>query len=275
MKPERPRAHDKARYRENPKPPAPPLPPGTRLIVGIQPVREAIRAEERGRKPPIRVLVDDKGSPQLDAVARFAHDRGIPVERISRSELDRHTRDAHHQGVAALAPELEILGLEDLSLGPKSLVLALDELQDPQNFGAVLRSAVALGTDAVLWPEHSSAPLSPATFRASAGAVEHATLCRVQSLPSALSELAERGLDVVGLDAQGDELLQDARLDLPLVLVLGAEGKGLRKSVKQACRRLVRLPMRAGAVESLNASVAVAIALYEVARRHGIRQIDD
>ena len=254
------------------RPPAPPLPAGMRLIVGIQPVRESIRAEERGRKAPTKVLVDDKGSPQIEALARFARDHGIAVERVPRTELDRHTRDAHHQGVAALAPELEILTLEELTLGPKTLALALDELQDPQNFGAVLRSAVALGTTAVLWPEHSSAPLSPATFRASAGAVEHATLCRVQSLPTALAELAERGLDIVGLDAHGDELLQDAPLELPLVLVVGAEGKGLRKSVKQACRRLVRLPMKAGAVDSLNASVAVAVALYEVARRHGIER---
>ncbi|WP_394828871.1 23S rRNA (guanosine(2251)-2'-O)-methyltransferase RlmB [Pendulispora albinea] len=241
-----------------------------RLIIGIQPVREAIRSEERGRKPPAKILVDDRGSPQLDALARFAHDRGIPVERVSRADIDWHTRGAHHQGVAAIAPELPIVTLEELTLGPRALALALDELQDPQNFGAVLRSAVALGTTAVLWPEHSSAPLSPATFRASAGAVEHATLCRVQSLPTALEELAARGLDVVGLDAHGDELLQEATLELPLVLVVGAEGKGLRKPVKQACRRLVRLPMKPGAVDSLNASVAAAIALYEITRRHGI-----
>ena len=241
-----------------------------RLIVGIQPVREAIRSEERGRKAPVKLLVDDKGSPQLEAIARFAQDRGIAVERVARAVIDRHTRGAQHQGVAALAPELPIFGLDELTWGPGTLALALDELQDPQNFGAVLRSAVALGASCVLWPEHSSAPLSPATFRASAGAVEHATLCRVQSLPSALADLAARGLDVVGLDAHGDELLQDANFTLPMVLVLGAEGKGLRKSVKQACKRLVRLPMRAGAVDSLNASAAAAIALYEVARRHGV-----
>jgi len=239
-----------------------------RLIVGIQPVREAIRSEERGRKPPAKILVDDRGSPQIEALARFARDRGIAVEQVPRDELDRHTRGALHQGVAALAPELEILTLGDLEVDSMTLVLALDELQDPQNFGAVLRSAVALGATCVLWPEHSSAPLSPATFRASAGAVEHATLCRVQSLPTALSELATRGLDIVGLDAHGDESLPEARLERPLVLVLGAEGKGLRKSVKQACKRLVRLPMQPGAVDSLNASVAAAIALYEIIRRH-------
>jgi len=254
------------------KKPAPPVPDGMRLIIGIQPVREAIRSDERGRKPPTKILVDDRSSPPLDALARFAEARGIPVERVPRADIDWHTRGAHHQGVAAIAPELSISTLEEITFGPQSLVLALDELQDPQNFGAILRSAVALGTTAVLWPEHSSAPLSPATFRASAGAVEHATLCRVQSLPTALSELSARGLDIVGLDAHGDELLQDAQLDLPLVLVVGAEGKGLRKPVKQACSRLVRLPMKAGAVDSLNASVAVAIALYEVARRHGIQQ---
>lgn len=246
------------------------LPEGMRLIVGLQPVREAIRAVERTAlgdraEPALRILVEKSDSPQLDALARFARDRGLDVERVPRSALDAAARGVRHQGVLAIAPPLAIVPLEELPTGPGSIVLALDELQDPQNFGAVIRSAVALGAEAVVWPEHASAPLSPATFRASAGAVEHARLCRVPGLPSALTELAARGLAVVGLDPQADEFLADAHFDLPLVLVVGAEGKGLRKTVKQACTRLVKLPTRT--VGSLNASVAVAIALYEVTRK--------
>ena len=170
------------------------------------------------------------------------------------------------RGPSQSLPELSIRALHELELGPGALVVALDELQDPQNFGAVIRSSVALGATAVLWPEHRSAPLSMATFRASAGAVEHATLCRVGSLPDALTKLRAAGLTAVGLDANGPDPLSAVDLSGPVVLVVGAEGKGLRRTVKSACDRLARLPM-AGPIASLNASVAAAIALYETARQ--------
>ncbi len=150
----------------------------------------------------------------------------------------------------------------------RTLLVALDEVQDPQNFGAVIRSAVAMGATAIVWPEHSSAPLSPATFRASAGAVEHATLCRVASLPHALDDLRARGVAVVGLDMSGEVTIDQVDLAKPVTLVAGAEGKGLRRTVKRACDAIVRLPMP-GPVASLNASVAVAIALYEAVRQRG------
>ncbi len=237
-----------------------------RLICGLQPVREAIRA--RG-ETLVRVVVDaSEGAPQLDALARYAADHGAEVHRVPRAELDRMAKGAHHQGAIAVAPELSIHALHDLELGPKALIVALDELQDPQNFGAVIRSAVALGASAVMWPEHRSAPLSMATFRASAGAVEHATLCRVGSLPDALTKLQASGLTVVGLDANGADVLSAVDLRGPVALVVGAEGKGLRRTVKGACTHLARLPMD-GPIASLNASVAAAIALYETARQRG------
>lgn len=237
----------------------------TRMIVGLQPVREAIRAHGSRLE---RVLVESSSppNPQLDAVARFAKDQGAPVERVPRAELDRLARGVRHQGTMVFAPELRIHRLDSLELGPKSLLVALDELEDPQNFGAVLRSAVALGAEAVIWPEHHSAPLSPSTFRASAGAVEHARLVRVPSLPNALTDLQAEGVTLVGLDASGTQLLSDVDLTGPVALVLGAEGKGLRKTVKRSCHVLAKLPMR-GPIASLNASVALAIALYEVERQ--------
>jgi 23S rRNA (guanosine2251-2'-O)-methyltransferase len=133
---------------------------------------------------------------------------------------------------------------------------------DPQNFGAVIRSAVALGGRTILWPEHSSAPLSPATFRASAGAVEHAMLCRVPSLPDALNRLAEQGMTTIALDAGGPALLSEIDLKGPVAIVIGSEDKGARRAVRRACKHVARLPM-SGPVASLNASVAGAIALYE------------
>lgn len=236
-----------------------------RLVTGLQAVREAIRAH--GDKLE-RVLVEDGGGPQIEAVGRFARDRGAPVTKVARSELDRAAKGARHQGAVAYAPDLVLAPLEAIAgaLDAASLVVALDEIEDPQNFGAVIRSAVALGATAVLWPEHHSAPLSPATFRASAGAVEHAALCRVSALPNALERLREAGAAVVGLDANAPHALHEVALEGPVVLVVGAEGKGLRKPVKRACTELARLPM-SGAIDSLNASVAAGIALYEIVRR--------
>lgn len=237
----------------------------SRLIVGLQPVREAIRAH--GDKLEA-VWVEASRSPQLEAVARFAQDHGAPLHRVPRAELDRRAKGGRHQGVLALAPALRLLSLAEVKMPADGLFLALDELEDPQNFGAILRSAVALGAHAVLWPEHHSAPLSPATFRASAGAVEHARLVRVRDLKEALEDLRGRGAKVVGLDAAAEVELAGADLTGPSVLVVGAEGKGLRKSVKRCCDTLAKLPM-GGPVASLNASVAVALALYEAKRQRG------
>jgi 23S rRNA (guanosine2251-2'-O)-methyltransferase len=235
-----------------------------RLVCGLQPVREAIRAHGRALE---KVLVM-RASPQLDHLARFAQDQGAVVKRVDRAELDRLAKGARHQGAIAIAPELALVDLAYVAEAEAALVVALDELEDPQNFGAIVRSAVAMGASAVVWPEHHSAPLTPATFRASAGAVEHATLCRVRSLPEALNELAAHGLAIVGLDAAADQAIDTVDLRSRCVLVVGAEGKGLRRSVKRACGALARLPM-AGAVASLNASVSAAIALYEARRQRG------
>ncbi len=235
-----------------------------RLICGLQPVREAIRA--RGGELERVLICERDGSAELRALARFARDHGATVEDTAKGELDRLARGARHQGAVALAPALTLRALGELELGERALVVALDELQDPQNFGAVLRSAVAMGSSAVLWPEHSAAPLSAATFRASAGAVEHAVLCRVASLPGALTVLKESGLLVVGLDAGGPDPIDEVDLTGPVALVVGAEGKGLRRGVKASCDRLARLPM-GGPIASLNASVALAIGLYEAVRQ--------
>lgn len=237
----------------------------SRLVTGLQPVREAIRVHGDRLE---RVLVEERGGPQIEAVARFATDRGATVVRVSRGELDRASKGARHQGAIAYAPELTLVTIDDLAkeLAADTVIVALDEIEDPQNFGAVIRSAVALGATSVLWPEHHAAPLSPATFRASAGAVEHARLCRVTSLPSALDRLSAAGATLVGLDANADKDIRDVTADGAVVLVIGAEGKGLRKPVKRACTELARLPM-SGVLDSLNASVAGGIALYELLRR--------
>lgn len=234
---------------------------GPRLVLGLQPVREAVR---RHGSALLEVLIEDKPSPKLEALARFATDQHVArVWRVSRSELDRISHGVHHQGVAARAPALELVSLESLAADEHLLAIALDEIQDPHNFGAVIRCAVALGGAAVIFGEHSAAPLTPATFRASAGAIEHARLCRVRSLGDALATLNAQAVRVVGLDAQAPGPLSALDLRFPCVLVLGSEGEGLGRGIKRHCTELATL----GAprtIDSLNASVAAGIALYEV-----------
>jgi 23S rRNA (guanosine2251-2'-O)-methyltransferase len=246
----------------------------SRLVFGLQAVREAVRAH--GNRVERLFVERGAGSvhaPKLDALARFAEGKGIPVEPLGRAELDRRAAGGRHQGAMAIAPDLKLTRIDDLAIGPASLLVALDGVMDPQNFGAVIRSAVALGASAILWPEHASAPLTPATFRASAGAIEHAVLCRVPSLPEALDALTARAVTAVALDAQGPVTLGELDLRGPVAIVIGAEDKGTRRPVRRACRHTARLPM-AGPIASLNASVASAIALYEVLRqRRGERPL--
>lgn len=237
----------------------------TRDIFGLQPVREALAAY--GERVA-HVLVVDSDSKTTAGIVSMAEARGVKVTRVSAGQLDRRTKQGRHQGVLAEVPPLAVLGYGELSAAlagnAPHVIVALDEIEDPQNFGAIVRTAVALGAYAVLWPEHHSAPLSPAMVRASAGAVEHARLVRVPQLSEALAALhAEHAFEVIGLDANGDHELGSKSYPERVVLVVGAEGKGLRKGVKRACNGLMRLPM-AGPIASLNASVAAALALYGV-----------
>ncbi|MBX3128799.1 MAG: RNA methyltransferase [Polyangiaceae bacterium] len=238
-----------------------------RLVLGLQPVREAIAAH--GRRLAA-VWVDRRGEPRLDAVARFATDQGVAdVKRVAGAELDRVSRGTAHQGVAAWAPELFLQREAALLERDDLIAVALDGIQDPQNFGAVVRSAVAMAGAAVVWPEHGSAPLTPATFRASAGAIEHATLCRVRTLAGFLLEARGAGAQVVGLDAQAPVELGDLELTRPTIVVLGSEHTGMGRAVRRACTSLARLvePVH---LDSLNASAAAAIALYVIRKKLGI-----
>jgi 23S rRNA (guanosine2251-2'-O)-methyltransferase len=242
-----------------------------RLVYGLQPVREAIASHGAD----VRVLVEDRreAAPQLEAIERFAKDRGAKVRRAARGEMDQLTQNGRHQGALAFAPPLRIHRVEELELGDRALVVVLDSIEDPQNFGAIIRSAVAFGATAIVWPQHGAAPLTPATFRASAGAIEHARLCTVPSLPTAIEALRAKGLRIIGLDSNADQPLASENLAAPTALVLGAEGAGLHKPVKKSCDALARLPMR-GPLGSLNVSAAAAIALYEAIRQRENSQED-
>lgn len=248
----------------------------SRLVFGVQPVREVLRAHgDKTRE----VLLLAGPNPKLEGLSRLATAKGVRFERAPRSELDRRTKGGMHQGAVALAPELDVLDEErllarlDAELAsaregstPPPTVVILDGVMDPQNFGAVVRAAVALGAPFVVWPEHGSAPLTPATFRASAGAVEHAVLCMVRSLPPLLGALDGRGFASVLLEGSSDATLESLDLTGPVALVVGAEDKGAKPAVRRAVRHRARLPM-SGVIDSLNASVAAALALYETGRQ--------
>jgi 23S rRNA (guanosine2251-2'-O)-methyltransferase len=235
-----------------------------RLVAGIQPVREAILAHGRA---VTRVSLEHGESPRLEALSRFAADHGVPeITREPRALLDALTEGTVHQGVVAWAPELELVDFSQLLAEPDLLGMVLDGISDPQNFGAVVRSAVGIAGASVIWGEHASAPLSLSTFRASAGAVEHARLCRVPSLTAALSDARDAGVQVVGLEPQAERALREVELSGPTLLVLGSEGEGMTRSVRRALSCSARLS-QSGRIGSLNASVAAAIALYEASNQ--------
>lgn len=238
-----------------------------RFVVGLQPVREVIRVH---RAAVGRVAIDARTLPRLDALARFAKDQGIvEVIRVTRDQLDRWARGGEHQGVVAWAPPLAFTELDVVLTRPDLLAVALDQIQDPQNFGAIIRSAVAVAGAAIIFGEHRAAPLTAATFRASAGAIEHATLCRVNSVRQALLAARDAGANVVGLDAQAPLELANLPLPGPTILVVGSEHDGLARGVRHACSHLARLPS-SGQIDSLNASVAAGIALaIAVVHRNG------
>jgi 23S rRNA (guanosine2251-2'-O)-methyltransferase len=236
------------------------------LICGINPVIEALAA---GTRHFDRLLIV-KGlrSRRLSDAIRRATQLGIPLRFEMRETLDRMAAGVPHQGIIAVVSEKPVLLLEELleSTHSPALVVVLDGVEDPRNLGAILRTAEAAGADGVLLPERHSAGLSETVGRASAGALEHVKVARVGNLVQALEALKARGIWVVGFDAAGTERWDAVDLGRPVALVLGGEGRGIRRLVREHCDHLVSIP-HFGHVGSLNVSVAAGIALYEAVRQ--------
>jgi 23S rRNA (guanosine2251-2'-O)-methyltransferase len=235
-----------------------------RLVLGVQPVREALRVH--GQRAS-RLLLQRGAEARLAPLVHLAERQAVAVRWVARQQLDQLSQGTLHQGAAVMAPALRVMEFQELA--PKQdLLLCLDGIVDPQNFGAVVRSAVALCDATIVWGENSAAPLSPTTFRASAGAIEHASLCRVPSLKGAVTEGKARGFSALCLDAHGEQLLSQQDLTLPTMIILGSEGAGVSRGVRRAADSRVRL-VDMHAIDSLNASVAAALALYQVhCQRH-------
>ena len=235
------------------------------ILYGLHPVEEALRSGSR-RFDHVCVA-RERQDERLAQVATLCRAAGVKLRREPREALTRLARTAAHQGVVAVVREREFLDAEDLLEGPEPrLVLALDGVEDPQNLGALLRSAEAAGVDGVLFTERRAAPLSAVAVKASAGAAEHLRLARVVNLVRALETLKERGLWIVGLDERGTQAYDEYDFTANAVLVLGREGAGLHDLVRRTCDHLLRIPM-AGKVASLNVSAAGAVVLFEAARQ--------
>ncbi|MBN1566439.1 MAG: 23S rRNA (guanosine(2251)-2'-O)-methyltransferase RlmB [Acidobacteria bacterium] len=236
------------------------------VLYGINAVAEALKAFpgkiericiERGQKNPrIREIVD---------LARLSH---VRISFEERAWLDRKTEGSRHQGILCFAAEMAMLDAEDILEQAKSpgLLVVLDGIEDPHNLGAIIRSAEAAGADGVILPKHHSAALSATVVKASAGAASHIKLARVTNLAHFIELLKKKGFWVAGLDAGSDKSIWEVDLTVPAALILGSEGGGLHRLVREKCDYIVSLPIR-GVVSSYNVSVAAGIALYEVIRQ--------
>jgi 23S rRNA (guanosine2251-2'-O)-methyltransferase len=233
------------------------------LIYGINPVLEALRT---GRVSTIRMAA--RNDDRFAALLRMAGEKQVAVTRVASGELDRLTRGAVHQGVVAEVREAKSVGVEDLIVHATGapLIVVLDQIEDPQNVGAILRTVDAAGADGVVRQSRHAARLDGAAAKASAGAVAHVKIADVVNIARALETLKDAGVWTVGLAGDAAKRYDEIDLTLPTALVVGAEGAGLRRLVRERCDWLVSIPMQ-GHIESLNVSVATGIALFEALRQ--------
>ncbi len=242
---------------------------GLEILAGPHAVLEALRA---GGRPLRRILVARREQgPELAEILHLAGARRIPVEHRPPEELEQRGRGIRAQGILAEVGPFRYRQPEEvvtvaLSRSEPAFLLVLDGIQDPQNLGAILRTAEVSGVQGVCLPKDRAAAVTGAVVRASAGAVEHLPIAQVTNVAAFLAWLGTQGIWVVGADQQGERVLYDLDLTVPLALVIGGEGRGVRPLVKRRCDLLARIPQR-GRVGSLNAAAAAAVCLFEVVRQ--------
>jgi 23S rRNA (guanosine2251-2'-O)-methyltransferase len=244
----------------------------SRFVYGVNPVLEAVRARPHD---VVRILIerhDGRPSQGAERVLRLAREAGVRVEDAHRGELLRRSSGGVHQGIGAELSEFRYAEMEDLlqAGGAAPFLVVLDGVTDPQNLGALARSAQALGAHGLVLPKDRAAGVTPAAFKAAAGALEQFAVSRVTNLSRALDDLTGKGIWTVALAADGDRDLSQIDLTTGIAIVLGSEGKGVRPLVRRSCDHVARIPMQGG-VGSLNVAAAGAIAFYEVARQRAAR----
>lgn len=239
------------------------------VLYGLHPVEEAVRSG--ARRLDSVMLARERKDERLDRLADLCRAANVRISLEPRDALTRISHTADHQGAVALVRERAFLTIEDLLAAPAAhsahrFFLALDGIEDPHNLGALLRTADGAGVDGILLPERRSAPVSATVAKTSAGASEHVRIARVTNLVRSLERMKKANIWVLGLDERGTPDYTDYDFRTDCVLVLGREGAGLHDLVKKTCDHLLRIPM-AGAVSSLNVSVAGAVVMYEALRQ--------
>ncbi len=246
--------------------------PGNDIIAGRNAVAEALRAQRSLNKI---FLQEGARGGSLGELLAAAKQRGVPVETVKQEKLDKLAPGMRHQGIAAVAAPIAFQSLDDVfaravAKKEEPFLLLLDELQDPQNVGALLRTADAAGVHGVLLPRRRSCPLNAVVAKISAGAVEYVPVVQIGNIAQTIDELKRRGCWVVGADMDGVDFYA-ANMTGPIALVIGAEGRGIGRLVRQKCDDIVSIPMNGG-VNSLNASNAGAVLMYEVVRQRRLFQ---
>ncbi len=241
----------------------------TETVLGRNPVLECLRADAPANA--LYVALGTDADERLTESVTLAADRGIPILEVPRTDLDRLSANGLHQGIALQVPPYAYAHPDDLLASATSdvqpaLLVALDNISDPRNLGAIIRSVAAFAGQGVLIPQRRSASVTAVAWRTSAGAAARVPVARATNLNRTLKDWADAGVLIVGLDAEGDTTLDDFDGSGPVCIVVGSEGKGLSRLVRDNCDQVVSIPM-AGPAESLNAAVAAGVVLAEVARQ--------
>jgi 23S rRNA (guanosine2251-2'-O)-methyltransferase len=241
----------------------------TQIIYGIHPVQEALKSSYLEIE---KILISSRTPhPPLQSILDLANKRKIPVTFTTKESLERMTKGGVHQNVAGLVKETPYADLGEILAvwkkeGAKSLFLILDGIQDPQNFGSLIRTALGCGVHGIIIPKDRSVGLSSVVIKASAGAAAHLPIARVVNIAATIDLLKKEGIWVYGASGEAKDLIYQLDFNIDLAIVVGAEGKGMRPLVKKKCDRLFSIPMK-GPLSSFNASVSGGMILYEVTRQ--------
>lgn len=237
-------------------------------IVGRNPVIEALKAEKEIDK--IFILKGERQG-SIKKIIGMAKEKNIIIQEVDKVKLDNIAQGNAHQGVALLSTGYTYFDLEDILKDAKEknedpFIIILDEIEDPHNLGAVVRTAECAGVHGIIIPKRRAAAVNATVYKSSAGAVEHIKIAQVTNISNTITELKEKGLWIYGADIKGEANYYQSNLNGPIALVIGNEGKGISRLVKEKCDVLVNIPMK-GSINSLNASASAAILIYEVLKQ--------
>lgn len=241
-----------------------------RKIEGKNPVIEALRSEAQ-----IDTILISRDAPpgSLTKIIELAKKKNITVKNVDKAMLDKLSENKRHQGVIAEAMEYEYKTIDDIlnyayEKNEKPFVVILDEITDVHNLGAIIRTAECLGAHGIVIPNRRAANVNAVVAKASAGAVEFLPIARVTNIKNTIDELKEKGLWVYGADMMGEKYIYEENFDVPVALVIGSEGSGIGRLIKESCDILIKIPMK-GNINSLNASCAASIIIYEIIKKRG------